>query len=230
MVQIAAATVFALTLARVLRAPRGSWRYILGAAAAAMLATQFLPEGHPLRADVAESSQNLAWLAVAMVPVAAYGLWVRRLRLRTGVDRPAAPASEHPRGLVQIRDDAALAAETRATLDDTARGAGVAPETISLAWRGDHGELEGHLRLRLVGAQGEVEMLHVEPDARRHGIGTALIAAAQREAQAQGVRSLTATVGSWQALPFFTANGFRPIIERDVGNGQALHVLEKTLT
>jgi len=228
MVQITAATLFALALSWVVRAPRGTWRYIVGAAAAAIVATQFLPAGHPLRADVAESGRNLAWLAVALVPVAIYGLWVRRLRLRTGVDRPQ-DAAEHPRGLVQIGDDGALAHETRAALDAAARAAGVAPGTLSLGWRGDDGALAGHLRLRLAGAVAEIEMLHVAPDARRRGIGTALLAAAEGEARARGAGTLTATVGDWQTLPFFTAAGFRPVLERDAGGGRAQHVLDKPL-
>lgn len=232
MVQITAVTLFALALARIVRAPRGAWRYILGVAVAAALATQFLPAGHPLRADVAESSQNLAWLAVAMIPVAAYGLWVRRLRLRTGVDRTEKQeqTAEHPRGLVQIRDDAVLVAETRAALDDMARSAGMGPDALSLGWRGENGALEGHLRLRLIGARAEVEMLHVAPEARGGGIGTALLTAAEGEAKTRGVRAIAASVGSWQAVPFFTANGYRPVIDRETGSGQALHMLEKALT
>ena len=97
--QVLALTALALGVARLARAPKGTWRYILGVAAAILLASQFLPAGHPFREDVAESSYNLAWLGIALIPVGIYGLWIRRLRVRSGADapEPATPENDQPR-------------------------------------------------------------------------------------------------------------------------------------
>lgn len=213
MVQVLSLTIFALLAARVLRAPRGSWRLIVGAAVLVLFATQLLPAGHPLRADVAESSRSLFWVALALAPVVGYALLIRHLRRRSGADLPEA-APPRPVGLVQIPDDAALLAETRAALDrGAAEATGTAPETLSLGWRAADGELAGHLRMRLVAASAEIEVLHVGAEYRRAGIGTALVTAAAAEARARGAERLWAVVADWQTPGFFAGLDFRTLAE-----------------
>ncbi len=214
MLQVLSLTVFALLAARLFKAPRGSWRLILGAAVAGVAASQLLAPGHPLRVDVAGGARSLFWIAVALVPVAAYALMIRRLRRRSGAALPEVP--ERPRGLVQIAQDAALADETRASLDrETEAATGTAPARLSLGWRAADGALAGHLRLRLEPDCAEVEALHVAPAHRRAGIGTSLVTAAAAEAQARGATRLRAVVADWQAPQFFASLGFATHAELD---------------
>lgn len=63
---IALFTIAALAVARILRAPRLTWLYILAFAAAVTAATQLLPRGHPLRSDVANraaTSPGSPWVS-----------------------------------------------------------------------------------------------------------------------------------------------------------------------
>jgi ribosomal protein S18 acetylase RimI-like enzyme len=203
MVPILALALFALLLARALQAPPGTWRWIVGAAALALVASQLLPAGHPYRVDLAGSARLALWIGLAAVPVAAYALWLRGLRRRSGV--AAAPERPRPRGLVQFAEDAALAAETAAALEAEAPG-----RRLSLGWRGADGGLEGHLRLRVAGELAEVEQLRVAPAARRRGVGRALLGAAEGEAAGLGARRIGAAVADWQAPEFFAAAGYAP--------------------
>jgi GNAT superfamily N-acetyltransferase len=201
MAQVVALTLFALILARALGAPRGTWRYIVGAAGLALLASQFLPAGNPYRAEVAGSARLALWLGLAATPVGAYALWVRSLRRRSGVDAPV--AAPRPRGLVQFAEDGALAADTAAALAVEAPGA-----RVSLGWRGGTGALEGHLRLRVAGDLAEVELLRVAPEARGQGVGGALLRAAEGEARARGATRIGAAVAGWQSPDFFARAGY----------------------
>ena len=227
MVLIAALTVLALLVARILRAPRGTWRPILAAAALAALASQLLPTGHPLRADLGGSATTLAWLVALSIPLTAYALWLRSLRRRAGA---ATPPPSHPTGLVQIDEDAALAAETTAALDaDTAAALGP-PRTLSLAWRAEDGALAGHLRLRQVGATAEIEALRVAAKHRGQGVGSRLLAAAETEARARGLARLAVAPGSWQAPGFFARAGYVTVAERDLGGGASRLWMERALS
>lgn len=191
-----------------MRAPRGSWRLIVGVAVAALIATQLLPAGHPLRPDLRGSMVSLFWIAVVAVPVAAYALLIRQLRRRSGADR-AEPPRRHPVGLVRIAEDAALSARTQTALDaETGAATGATPQTLSLAWRAPDGALAGHLRLRVAGALADIETLRVGPAYRGAGIGTALVTAAAAEAREHGAAVLAVSVAEWQAPGFFAALGF----------------------
>jgi GNAT superfamily N-acetyltransferase len=228
MVAIVALTVFAVLVAQVARAPRPVARAIAGVGVAALVATQLLPAGHPLRADVAESVVNLAWLALALVPVAAYALVLRRLRRRTGVGEAPGPA--HPVGLVRIDEDAALAADTGAALgEESAAGLGERARRTSLGWRGEDGALAGHLRLVATLEVAEVEMLMVAPRHRRQGVARRLLAGAETVAREWGARRLAARVGSWQVPEAFAAAGFARVFARPLGGGRSWIWMEKEL-
>lgn len=222
-------TLFALLLARVLRAPGGTWRYIIAAAVAVLAASQLLPAGNAFRADVAGALPTLFWLALAAIPVALYAAWVRRLRQRSGLDTGHGPrAGSRPHGLVQFPDDAPLVAETGAALD--AQAAAARPcVPVSLGWRGADGALAGHLRLQLAGEVAEIEMLRVAPAARRQGIGAALLRAAEGEAQARGAARIGALVADWQVPEFFAKAGYAGAAAHGIGRGQQRRWMEKTL-
>lgn len=202
MTGVVAATVCALLAARILGAPRGTWRYVLAAAALALAASQLLPEGAAYRREVSEAARLALWLGIGAIPVGFYALWVRSLRRRAGGRAPA-PAPSRPRGLVQFGEDAGLAAETAAALAAEAPGV-----RLSLGWRGPDASLEGHVRLRVAGEAAEIEMIRVAPGARRRGLGGALLRAAEGEATARGARRIGAVVGDWQAPGFFAACGY----------------------
>jgi ribosomal protein S18 acetylase RimI-like enzyme len=213
----------ALGISRVLRMPRGTWRYILGGAIALSAATQMLPSGHPLRADVAEASRNLGWLALGLVPVAIYAYMIRIARRRAGLaDRGAAgqppPAQRRPVGLVQIDDDQALARDTQRTLDEDVHVIlRTTRETLSLAWRSEEGPLVGHLRCAFLGEGCEILQVWVERARRKQGIARRMVAAMEEEARARGATFFHARVGSWQTCGFFTALGFRQTGEIGLG-------------
>jgi len=223
--QVAALTVFAVLLARVAGAPRGSWRYVLGAAALALAASQTLPEGNAFRADVAGSARTLFWVGLGLIPVAAYAVLVRRLRRRSGSD--AADPPPRPQGLVQFADDDALAADTAAGL--AAETGAMQGDPVSLGWRAADGSLAGHLRLRIRGDAAEIEMLWVEPGQRRRGVGSALLHAAEGEAAARGARTSGALVGDWQAPGFFKCAGYSSGEAHCLGAGRSRAWMEKRL-
>lgn len=229
MAGVLAFTAFALLLARVMRAPRGTWRYILGAAALVLAGSQLLPAAHPFRADVAGSAQTLFWLGLALLPVALYAWVLRGVRRRTGAAR-AAPPARRPVGLVQIADDAALLRDTRAALAEEAAALPDPPATLSLGWRTEEGELAGHGRLRRLGVVVEVEALWVAPGQRRQGIASRLLAALESEARNGGAARAFAAVESWQVPGFFERSGYRVTAARDIGAGHSRAWMEKELT
>lgn len=223
MVLVLALTALAFVLARVLGAPRGVGRAILGAAAALVLLGPVLPEGHPLHTDF----RTLGWTAAVAAVVAAYALGVRSLRRRAAARVPE--AREHAVGLVRIGDDAALAAETRAALEaEEARALG-APRPLSLAWRDAGGGLQGHLRLRERGETAEIELVLVAEGSRGQGIASRLLEAACAEAAARGLRRMAVAPGSWEAPDFFRRAGFAAVAEHDLGGGLSRLRMERPL-
>ncbi len=203
--------VFGLLVARLMSAPPGSWRYIVGAGIVATLASQLLPAAHPLRVDLAGSARDLGWLALVAAPFAVYGLVIRQLRKRTGADRLRADL--HPAGLVVIPQDTALAIDTETALTADARrdlGTEAVDAPISLAWRDGTGALVGHLRLQRVGDTAEILALRVAAPARGQGIGTGLIRGAIDEAVAAGAHRLGVRVADRQeaARRVLAAAGF----------------------
>jgi GNAT superfamily N-acetyltransferase len=217
MIQVLSLTVFALLLARVMRAPRGTWRYIVGAAALVLAASQLLPPGNAFRADVADSASGLLLLGLALAPVAGYALLVRSIRRRTLADeRPAAPG--HPVGLVLIAEDGALARDTEQALEAET---GEATERLSVGWRDPAGALVGHARLRLRRGLADLELLWVAEEARGQGIGRRLIDGAAAEARRRGASGLVASVPE-AAGGFLQRNGF--VRYAALGAGRLLHL------
>jgi ribosomal protein S18 acetylase RimI-like enzyme len=210
--------------ARRMGAPPGVWRWTLGAAGLVLVASQALPAGHPLRADLAGAVVALAWLVVAAVPLTLYALWVRGLRRRARPDAPSRPV-----GLVQFAADAALAADTAGALEAEARAAGAFQGTLSLGWRAPDGALAGQLRLRQTGRTAEIEALWVALPHRGQGIGTRLVAAAEAEARARGLERLAVAPGSWQGPGLFRRAGFTVVAERPLGSGLGRVWMEKEL-
>lgn len=234
MFQVLSLTVFALLLARVMRAPRGTWRWIVGAAVAVLAASQLLPPGNPFREDVRGSLDTLLWIGLALVPVAGYALVIRAIRRRTqpvGTEPPPA----RPTGLVLIPEDGLLAQDTEAAL---AEETGTATERVSVGWRDDDGRLVGHARLRLRRDLADLELLWVAREARGQGIGARLVSQAAAEARRRGARALLAAVGAGENAAFLARQGFRPYGSLDdlhgdphagAGTAGRLHLL-KALT
>jgi GNAT superfamily N-acetyltransferase len=84
------------------------------------------------------------------------------------------------------------------------------PEERRVSWIAvEEAELLGYASILLVGDIAVLEVL-VRPDARRSGVGTALLAAAARRADAEGYGSIGVEVaGGTSATDFFEAQGFR---------------------
>ena len=134
MTALLALTAFALLLARLLRAPRGTWRLILAAAVLLALAGQLLPPGTPYRI-APEVLRAWGWVLLAALPFAAYGLLIRHLRHRTGADRLGKDAAAMP----------------KSPPDDAAPPAGpLAPEELERYTR--------HILLREIGGPGQARL------------------------------------------------------------------------
>lgn len=211
----------ALLLARVAEAPRGTWRFVLGAAVVMIAASQLLPPGHPLRVDVGSWARWGGWGVVAAAPVVAYGLMIRRLRRGARPVPVAAAVPAHPVGLVRIAADEGLAAETRAALE---REAGGEPP-VSFGWRAEDGRMVGHLRSRRLAEVVMVEMIWVARDHRRQGIGAALLAAAEGAAGARRIAVETDGGGG-----LFVAAGYGIVFRHPLGPGVDRVWLEKELS
>ena len=73
----------------------------------------------------------------------------------------------------------------------------------------DHDELVGYTSILLVGGIAVLELL-VRPDARRSGVGSALLAAAAKRVDAEGFDSIgVEVIGGTPAADFYEAQGFR---------------------
>jgi GNAT superfamily N-acetyltransferase len=205
MVQVLSATVFLLLLARLLRMPAGSWRFIVSGAVLVLASSQLLPVGTPLREDVRGSLGALFWIALAALPVLGYGLLIRAIRRRTDPARGDG-TSARPQGLVMIPEDAALVRDTEAAL---ARESQEPDTRISVAWRDDAGELAGHARTRIRGELAELELIWVEPSSRRQGIGSRLLDQSETEARLRGTTRILTTARTDEAARFLARRGFR---------------------
>lgn len=226
---VASLTVFALLIARVMCAPRGTSRFIFAAAGLVVAGAFLLPSESAFRQDLAASLSNLAWLGVALVPVGAYALVLRRLRRRAGADG-VRNATERPRGLVRITEDAALVEETRTALDTEARRLNDCNiEGFSLAWRREDGQLVGHVRVRLECGLADVDMIRVRTEDRRQGIGSRLYGAAETELRAAGAERVVASVADWQVPEFFLRQGFREVARVPMADGRTRSLFEKGL-
>jgi GNAT superfamily N-acetyltransferase len=84
------------------------------------------------------------------------------------------------------------------------------PDERRVCWVATDGDdLLGYASILLVGDIAVLELL-VRPDARRAGVGTALLATAAKRADAEGYASIgVEVVGGTPALDFFEAQGFR---------------------
>jgi ribosomal protein S18 acetylase RimI-like enzyme len=230
---IVALMIAALILTRVMGVRRGTWRYVLGGAVAAAAATQLLPESHPLRTDVADSSRNLFWVALGLVPVGIYAFFLRRLRIRTGLAEGARARADRrrPEGLVQVAEDAGLARETEAALAaEAGKALGGVPRIRSLGWRAADGSMAGHLRMVVCGETCEILLLHVGEAHRGHGVGTGLLRGAEAMGRELGARQIIIRVGSWQSLDFLRRFGFQTVWEQALGGCAKWCWLEKELS
>lgn len=129
-----------------------------------------------------------------------------------------------PVGPAGAPDDAATLAVFRRAVHVTA-AADYTPEQLA-AWAPDDPDLAAWAARRAAGrtvvatldgrvvgftdvdADGYVDMMFVDPDAARRGVGRALLAWAHDEAVRLGATSMT-TRASLTARPFFEAQGFR---------------------
>lgn len=228
MIQVVFLAIFAILLARVMRAPAGTWRYIVAAAILVLAASQLLPEGNAFRENVRASAVPLFWLALALVPVVLYALVIRRIRRRTlGPGDPASPAATaHPTGLVLVPEDGAFARDTEAALD---REAGGDAAHLSIGWRDAAGEMVGHARFRLARGIAAIELLWVAERARGQGIGARLLERAGIEARLRGARDLLATATTPEAARWLERRGFRPYGRFDGTDGGGHLHLHKAL-
>lgn len=139
MTALLALTLFGLLLARLLRAPRGTWRFILGAAVLLALAGQLLPPGTPYRIEP-QVLRAWGWLGLAALPFAAYGLLIRHLRRRTGANRIG------PSGTARPAEPETAPVEAPAPTPGTALGA----EELERYTR--------HILLREIGGPGQARL------------------------------------------------------------------------
>lgn len=93
---------------------------------------------------------------------------------------------------------------------------------------------DGRLVGGLAGETGrgflKVELFWVEADARRGGLGSRVLEAAEREAVARGCHSAWVGTYSFQAQPFYERHGYRPFGElTGFPNGHSMSLLVKRL-
>lgn len=93
------------------------------------------------------------------------------------------------------------------------------------------GALVGGLHGFTWGGYGEIKLLWVAPERRGTGIGSTLLAAAEREAKARGCGRIILSTHSFQAPRFYARHGFVQVAEiADCPRDFAHIVLMKTLS
>jgi GNAT superfamily N-acetyltransferase len=96
--------------------------------------------------------------------------------------------------------------------------------------RGADGRIQAGLAGHTWGGCAEVKFLWVEESRRHRGLGSRLLAAAEREARARGCAKLVLSTHSFQAPDFYAKHGYR-VAGRfsDYPRGHAQIFLEKEL-
>ena len=157
------------------------------------------------------------------------------IRLRTA--RPDDAAAIHAVHARAIRDTAG-----HYTRDEReAWVGGRTPESYLAAISGRHVVIAetGDVPPRVLGfgqllpQEGLIEAVYVDPDARRRGIGAALVAALEREARLRGAPTL-ALDASLNSVPFYRALGFDVVAATEHALAPGVHlrcmVMSKPLT
>ncbi|MEM8869018.1 MAG: hypothetical protein AAGE38_01345 [Pseudomonadota bacterium] len=192
--------------ARVLDGPAWSGRAILLVIVLiAFFAQIALPLDAPFRQSTGGAVIAVLCIAAAAVPVLGYRWILRRLR------KPVPPAA-HPTGFVVIPEDAALARDTAARLDQPIEEA----QVFSVAYRDDHGTIQATLRLHVIDGVAHLQNIWTAPDSDLTGalLETAAQAARERRAHTLLVAPQAPDRDSWlQAQGFTQARGVPVMIK-----------------
>ena len=199
---------------------------LLWLAGATILGSQVLPATSVFRQQVAQSLGAILFLVALAVPVVAYFAILKRMRGKANPE-PDVPVRT---GLGLIEDDAELNAEMYAKLQAyNIAEAGLRRDIFSLVHRNSRGEIEGSLRVNIIGRRAEIRTLWLETEARGVGIGSILMRAAEEEARARGCRWMALDTFSWQAAPFYESLGFTCTLTRPIDDGLEEYFYEKAL-
>ncbi len=97
--------------------------------------------------------------------------------------------------------------------------------------KNESGELMGGIRAICYWNTLHIELLWLSEKARGKGVGTELIASAERFAMENGCEKAFVETTSWQAKPFYEKVGYTHIATlNDRPKGHASHYLTKSLT